>query len=360
MCWPCHPNNCYFNGPFLLSHQPITWRSWTNFFLSKWQELAKPDARILVVSGSHGGEDGSLTPNYKEDNFYNQDLMVKNWLENTDPFKSDILNKRVSIEVFHLGDYLQDIAAKRDEELTMKLREFEPSMIVLAYCYSGRSILNDVMLANGVTSEKDVRTDLYDITGGRAITTDQAQTDLLRRVVRQAPRLVFLWGSPGTGKTIMGEQAALILAGRYARRGERRWRLYVVMPSCAEELLCKMEDNHVKEPIDDSSNVTVTALEELAKDIGLTINRDTITARDVNMILKKLGEQNPGTHNILFLDEVSAGGGDWRLLEEPRKEDHLVLMVRPASELTTEAGLFPSPPASQGFLVPPRLPASAQ
>ena len=93
--WGCrqsHPDDCYLHGPFLLSHPRITVSTWKKAMEKNWSKVAKPDARILVLSGTHGGADGSLEPNYKEDNFYQQDLGVKSWLKTTEPYKSGMSN----------------------------------------------------------------------------------------------------------------------------------------------------------------------------------------------------------------------------------------------------------------------------
>ena len=97
------------------------------------------ETKVVVLSGTHGIIEGgnkfktALNKDcYKNIDFYHNDLLDKVELEknpNTDKMSFEVLN------LGDLGDYNQ-----RSENLETKLKEFCPTVVILAYCHSYQTI----------------------------------------------------------------------------------------------------------------------------------------------------------------------------------------------------------------------------
>ena len=281
--------------------------SWRLALEAKWEDWVEEGSHILVISGVHGKrnhhgrtEISRASKPMKKEDMNEMCKLAK---------KYNTKEKNIKIVNFDINSYVDEIHNEDDEQFLEHLRfeldqmDLQPTIIVHAFCESSYSIIMDLFTSGGLHAEQALRRDLTLITGKGNLTLDNEQMSLVRKVVTLAPRLVFLWGSPGTGKTILGEQAALVLAGKYARKG-KRWRLFVVLPEKADKLLKESREKHKTQP-----NITVISLEKLCREVGLTLDSKPVTVEQVNTLQRKLEQQE--THTIIFLDEICYGVIIW-------------------------------------------------
>ena len=115
---------------------------WKKKFLGNLEKLKiqnSSETKVVVLSGTHGIIEGgnkfktALNKDcYKNIDFYHNDLLDKVELEknpNTDKMSFEVLN------LGDLGDYGQ-----RSANLETKLKEFCPTVVILAYCHSDQTI----------------------------------------------------------------------------------------------------------------------------------------------------------------------------------------------------------------------------
>ena len=88
----------------------------------------------------------------------------------------------------------------------MAFQTHQPTMMILGFCYTHVSDMNTLLRAGGVYATIVLKRDLHDITEGRYIVLDQVQEEVIRGVVENNYRNVFLWGSGGSGKTNVATQ----------------------------------------------------------------------------------------------------------------------------------------------------------
>ena len=189
------------DNPLMGSRTIVTQDVWTKALEARWSEWATQDSHLLIISGTHGGRDGGIE-NMREDKFYREDLNVKKHLEGK--YKDEIKTKNMKIDVLNLGELLEEAKKKEtdktkvDVRVIEKIRQYKATHIVLAYCFSHVSELQEVMESYGLSGEMRLRWEHCLISNGRGVWFDLGQREFLQKVVEQSPWLSFLWGSPGT------------------------------------------------------------------------------------------------------------------------------------------------------------------
>ena len=83
---------------------------------------------------------------------------------------------------------------------------YDPSIIILGYCFSDRNKINHILRSGGVFAElsfKQEACELYgdNIHASKLIKFDQAQKEVLDKFAKEKPGTVALVGHYGTGKT---------------------------------------------------------------------------------------------------------------------------------------------------------------
>ena len=127
------------------------------------------------------------------------------------------------------------------------VKEFHPTMILLAFCWSHKSELNDLLRAAGVYSTLVLREDLAQITESRHVHLDEGQGELIKRIAEEEPKNVFLWGSSGTGKTLMLCEALKIKISQLRRRGKKEVRVFVATMGGYQPLLKDIEKKYLSD-----------------------------------------------------------------------------------------------------------------
>ena len=90
-----------------------------------------------------------------------------------------------------------------DEEIITVLKEFEPTVLLLAYCWSERSELQDILRSAGTYTAMILREELAEVTQSRHVWLDPGQKEVIEEMASKRWRNVFMWGTNGTGKTLM-------------------------------------------------------------------------------------------------------------------------------------------------------------
>ena len=196
----------------LTSTDAIVPPEWGRYLEQDWDRLVRQDSRILVACGVHGGDDGRVgDPDY---GLVRDNQSQVKYLERK--YKEDIDKKNIRIDIVDVGAYFDK--TKLDEQKFVKaIQNYKPTMMILGFCYTHVSDMNTILRAGGVYAIMVLKRDRHYITEGRYIVLDQVQEEVVRGVVENNYKNVFLWGSGGSGKTIvaaqiLGKQSILYLS----------------------------------------------------------------------------------------------------------------------------------------------------
>ena len=280
------------------------------------------NTRMLILSGVHGNIDGKLGD--REDKFVSScEAQVKNLRRNK---SEDIEVKNIEFKVEDVGQIDINDHNKREldeDKFVEAVKAFKPTVLVLAFCWSHKSELNDLLRAAGVYGTLILREDLAQITESRQVQLDEGQEELIRRIAEEKPKNVFLWGSSGTGKTLMLCEALKIKISQLRRSGKKDVRVFVTTMKGDQPLLKDIEEKYL-------SDINVEGIMRLG-DLARKINiqhvdlSEKLNARDgfvqakslLKTIISHLGgtshlpprrylqaDQSSASHTILLVDEV--------------------------------------------------------
>ena len=193
------------------------------------------NTRLLILCGVHGHNDGRLG---EQDNMF-----VKGSEAQVNRLRRDkgeeIEDKNIQFKVEDVGQIDINDQSKREldeDKFVEAVKEFKPTVLVLAFCWSHKSELNDLLRAAGVYSTLVLREDLAQITESRHVHLDEGQEELIRRIAEEEPKNVFLWGSSGTGKTLMLCEALKIKISQLRRSGKKDVRVFVTTMGAYKKL----------------------------------------------------------------------------------------------------------------------------
>ena len=96
-----------------------------------------------------------------------------------------------------------------NEELIKLIKENDPHVLILGFCYTNISELNTTLRSKGLYADMIIRKDLSNISGvnkGKLIQFDPAQQKILDEYLDKMPKSVVLVGHYGAGKTLMTTQ----------------------------------------------------------------------------------------------------------------------------------------------------------
>ena len=257
------------------------------------------NTRLLILSGVHGNNDGRLGD--REDKFVTScEAQVKNLQKNK---SEEIEANNIQFKVEDVGQIDINDQSKREldeDKFVEAVKEFKPTVLVLAFCWSHKSELNDLLRAAGVYSTLVLREDLAQITESRHVHLDEGQEELIRRIAKEEPKNVFLWGSSGTGKTLMLCEALKIKISQLRRRGKKDVRVFVATMNGTEPLLKDIEEKYLS----DINVEGIMSLYDLSK--KLNVQRDPAHPPSwlENILSHLSADQSSSSHTILVVDEV--------------------------------------------------------
>ena len=226
------------NLVIITSKRPIQMIQWRAHLAAQWKEVMKENTRLLVVAGTHGREDGQLGEN--DSRFVDQSELFLGWFERK--YKQDIEDKKIVMKVEDIGKHKD--GREVDEEFIRVLKEFGPTVLLLAYCWSERSELQDILRSAGVYTAMIFQEELAEVTQSRNVKLDPCQTDLIEEMASRRWRNLFLWGTSGTGKTLMLAEGVKMKRSRCKQEGQEV-RVFVTTYEDSEELLRDLERKYL-------------------------------------------------------------------------------------------------------------------
>ena len=116
--------------------------------------------------------------------------------------------EELDMDTFQTTYQLSEITKEDLKKLADKLiKQTRPMVVIFASCFSYHSEIKDYLASQGVLASLALNRDKGDITQGRIFALDDQQREILKKVRKSLdegkPQHVFLWGSGGTGKTLL-------------------------------------------------------------------------------------------------------------------------------------------------------------
>ncbi len=205
------------NMVIITSKMRINMFEWRSYLFDNWDQLMKPNTRLLVLGGVHGTKKGRVSK--KKD----QALLMETQgqVKAIHDLKGELLEKNnITVNFENVGSHMEDGALDKNK-LTKAVREHKPTILILAFCWTSQNELNDVFRAAGIYSVLIMQQDRAEVTQGKWIFLDERQREVVRRIADENARHVFLYGSHGTGKTIMLMEALRMKLAKYREEGRR-------------------------------------------------------------------------------------------------------------------------------------------
>ena len=187
---------------------------WQKYFRKEWNKLMKPNTKVLVLAGIHGRKDGKLGS--VDDGLFDEYEHQIEFLKRK--YKEDVEAKNIMFAIEDVGS-LMDQKLVNEEALVEAVKKHNPTIISLAFCYTNVSVLNDVLRSAGIYSLLILNKDRANITEDKCIELDNIQRKIIETVADNQPQNIFLWGSSGTGKTIMLSESMKIKISQYMKKG---------------------------------------------------------------------------------------------------------------------------------------------
>ena len=202
------------NFVIITSNIEIDSLQWQKYFQNNWSQLIRPNTKVLVLAGIHGGKDGELG-SVDEGLFGEYEHQIQ-FLKRK--YKEDLDKKEAEFVLENVGSYKDEM--EFDEVTFIKtVKKHSPTVITLAFCYTNVSRINDILRLSGIYTFMILSRDRADITEDRCIALDSSQKQIIKKVVEVQPKNIFLWGSSGTGKTIILAEVLKMKISHYNKKG---------------------------------------------------------------------------------------------------------------------------------------------
>ena len=237
---------------------------WRKYMLQNWSKLMRPKSKCLVLAGIHGNPDGSLgDPDSGLLNDYQRQIQFLV----TKKRKQEVEDNEISFILEDVSKHIKD--GKLDNlSLVKTVKTHGCTLLILAFCFTEMSELNDLFREYGIYSTMIMTQDRISITAGKYVNIelDQGQKEIIEYVAENQPKNIFLWGSSGTGKTLLLAQVLGMKISHYFRKSIK---LKVFVSSYFSEneknqLLMDLKEKYLSHLIDEDF-VTFVPLDDLCK-----------------------------------------------------------------------------------------------
>ena len=187
---------------------------WQKYFCNEWDKLMKPNTKVLVLAGIHGFKNGNLGT--VDDGLLGEYEHQIEFLKRK--YKEYIERNNITFVLEDVGFHM-DRKMLNEKALVEAVKKHNPTIITLAFCYTNVSMLNHIFRAAGIYSLLILKKDRSVISEDKCLELDNIQRKIVETVAKNQPRNIFLWGSSGTGKTIMLAEAMKMKISQYMKKG---------------------------------------------------------------------------------------------------------------------------------------------
>ena len=202
------------NFVIITSNIEIDSLQWQRHFQNNWNQIIRPKTKILVLAGIHGCKDGEL--GFVDEGLFREYEHQIQFLERK--YKEDLEDKNATFVLENMGNYKNE--TEFNETTFLKtVKKHNPTVITIAFCYTNVSVINEMLRLSGIYSFMVLSRDRADITEDRCIALDSSQKQIIKKVVEVQPKNIFLWGSSGTGKTIILAEVLKMKISHYNKKG---------------------------------------------------------------------------------------------------------------------------------------------
>jgi hypothetical protein len=238
--------------------------------------------------------------------------------------RDDFVKKEIVINVEDIGRH-GDRSELDLDKLTEAVKSLDPTVILLAFCWSEKSELNDVLRSAGIYTGMILREERAQIIESRHVELDEGQKEVIRTVAEKKPRNIFLWGSSGSGKTLLLIEALLMKISQYRREGRH---LEVIATSYqavrSDDALMKDFREKYLSSLADQDNVRIVPCRVLCQEQDVEYDWDQPQST-LASLLPHLAASPPLT--LLLVDETQPGGGDWAAFQPCDNLDFMIALM---------------------------------
>ncbi len=264
---------------------------WKKYMEKNWDRLMQKNSKLLVLAGIHGEQDGKLghldvdlLQDYRRQIDY---FMGKNAKKKPPhQISQDIKEKNIQ---FALEDVSKSFKGTEmdEQKLIEAVEKHNPTIISLSFCYTNVSELNDVFRSAGIYTVLIMTQDQANITEGKYVILDPVQKALIQNVVEHRPKHLFLWGSSGTGKTLLLTQALGIKVSSYRKEGIKKLNIFITSYMSGSNngesmLMDDLKQKYLTHLAVNKEDIRFIYFEELCQ--GLCHNDTTLFKNALNLI----------------------------------------------------------------------------
>merc|ERR1719367_2648164 len=268
------------------------------FLILSLSEVMKENTRLLVLTGVHGQQSGEIGG--KDNGFVRDSRGQIDLLKGK--YKADIVAGKITMEVEDVGLHnASDTSTKKldEEKFVEAVKKFKPTVLVLAFCWSHKSELNNLLREAGIYSTLILREELAQITESRHVHLDEDQKNLIQRIAEEKPKNVFLWGTSGSGKTLMLAEALKMKISKLRREGKQDVRVIVAAMFGRDALMKDIQEKYLP----DIAKESFMNLAELAK--KLNVKYDNEHPQSLMKDIFAAEDSQSSSHTIILVDEVA-------------------------------------------------------
>ena len=293
---------------------------------------------LLILYGVHGHDDGQIGEKDKSLKISFEAIPKKIGK------KHPKILEKVKIEMVDVGDH-KDSTKLDEQALIDAISKIEHTILFLAFCYTDRSRLNELLRSAGLYSILILTNDTIDTTDENCVILDKKQKEAIQTVANDQPKNIVIRGSSGSGKTLLASQFVMMKHAFYMNKfgiilaEDAYTRIKVLVCTYSKEVLPLTEaiqdelfgDFRVK-----GFNLSFEALEDLC--LGNKIDQFATAQEVLNFVMDALNymlDYNRPDYKsdcrfdkiILLVDEFPPDDPDLSKLCIPEKID-LILSIR--------------------------------
>ena len=274
---------------------------WIQYFIDNWNKIIKQGTKLLVLAGVHGGQDGAIG---SRDKNLLKDIQLQ--IKRLERIKyTDMQENNIRIVLVDVGECLDSSASIDNSKLVEIVKKHNPTVISLAFCLTNISILNDILRSSGIYSLLIMAREREIITNNETsiIKLDLTQRQIIEKMACEQFKNVFLWGSSGTGKTIMLLELMSMKVSHHKVQSHQMnifVTSYLAMPQ--SQLIQDFKEKYLVH-LKSSYKFQCIPFCSLCEDLDLYFDMQHPLAM-INSVINQISKKYKNSYNILLVDEV--------------------------------------------------------